>query len=76
MKVKDILPRKEKIEKELANLQKLERYFDTHKEEARELEKTIGCDMPLEHLITETRITYGGLLADINRRIGEAELKD
>ena len=58
MKVKDIMPKKEKLDREFKNLQLLEKLFKNNHELAEEIADKAGLNLPLDKLLTEVRMTY------------------
>lgn len=76
MKVKDILPKKVKLEREFECLQRLEKLFSNDKDLAEEIAEKAGCNLSLNLLIPEVRMKYADLISEIDRKIREAELPE
>ncbi len=76
MKVKDLMPKKEKLYNEFKNLQLLERLFKNNPELAEQIADKAGLNLPLDKLITEVRMTYFDVVDGIDKKILEAEIPD
>lgn len=76
MKVKDILPKKQKLEKEFKVIQSLEKLFQQDKKFADELADKINSNIPLDKLFTEIRMNYSDKIYEIDDKINNAEIKE
>lgn len=76
MKVKDAMPKKEKLYKEFTNLQLLERLFRNNSDLAKEIADKAGLNLPLDKLMTEVRMTYYDVVNELDKKILEAEISD
>ena len=76
MKVKDIIPKKEKLDREFKNLQLLEKLFKNNPDLAEEIADKAGLNLPLDKLITEVRMTYFDVIDELDKKILEAEITD
>ena len=76
MKVRDIIPKKEKLDREFKNLQLLEKLFKNNPELAEEIADKAGLNLPLDKLITEVRMTYFDVIDELDKKIIEAEITD
>ena len=76
MTVGDILPKRDRKKTEFENLQKLERYFTNHPEEAEELADKLDLTMSLPRLLTEVRMEYYDVIAAIDKKIENAVIQD
>ena len=76
MKVRDIIPKKEKLDREFKNLQLLEKLFKNNPELNEEIADKAGLNLPLDKLITEVRMTYFDVIDELNKKILEAEITD
>ena len=76
MKVRDIMPKKEKLDREFKNLQLLEKLFKNNPDLAEEIADKAGLNLPLDKLITEVRMTYFDVIDELDKKILEAEITD
>ena len=76
MKVRDIIPKKEKLDREFKNLQLLEKLFKNNPELDEEIADKAGLNLPLNKLITEVRMTYFDVIDELDKKILEAEITD
>ena len=76
MKVRDIIPKKEKLDREFKNLQLLEKLFKNNPELNEEIADKAGLNLPLDKLITEVRMTYFDVIDELDKKILEAEITD
>lgn len=76
MTVGDILPKRDRKKDEFANLQKLERYFQNHPEEAEELAEKLELTISLPRLLTEVRMEYYDVIAAIDKKIENAIIQE
>ena len=76
MKVRDVIPKKEKLDREFKNLQLLEKLFKNNPELNEEIADKAGLNLPLDKLITEVRMTYFDVIDELNKKILEAEITD
>lgn len=76
MKVKDIMPKKEKLDREFKNLQLLEKLFKNNPELAEEIADKAGLNLPLDKLLTEVRMTYFDVIDELDKKILDAEIPD
>lgn len=76
MKVRDIIPKKEKLDREFKNLQLLEKLFKNNPDLAEEIADKAGLNLPLDKLITEVRMTYFDVIDELDKKILEAEITD
>ena len=76
MKVRDIIPKKEKLDREFKNLQLLEKLFKNNPELDEEIADKAGLNLPLDKLITEVRMTYFDVIDELDKKILEAEITD
>ena len=76
MKVRDVIPKKEKLDREFKNLQLLEKLFKNNPELNEEIADKAGLNLPLDKLITEVRMTYFDVIDELDKKILEAEITD
>lgn len=76
MKVRDVIPKKEKLDREFKNLQLLEKLFKNNPDLAEEIADKAGLNLPLDKLITEVRMTYFDVIDELDKKILEAEITD
>lgn len=76
MKVRDVIPKKEKLDREFKNLQLLEKLFKNNPELDEEIADKAGLNLPLDKLITEVRMTYFDVIDELDKKILEAEITD
>ena len=76
MKVRDLIPKKEKLDREFKNLQLLEKLFKNNPDLAEEIADKAGLNLPLDKLITEVRMTYFDVIDELDKKILEAEITD
>ena len=76
MKVRDVIPKKEKLDREFKNLQLLEKLFKNNPDLAEEIADKAGLNLPLDKLITEVRMTYFDVIDELYKKILEAEITD
>lgn len=76
MKVRDILPKKQKLEKEFKVIQSLEKLFQQDKTFAGELADKVNSNIPLDKLFTEIRMNYSDIIHKIDDKINNAEIKE
>ena len=76
MTVGDILHKRDRKKIEFENLQKLERYFANHQEEAEELAEKLELTISLPRLLTEVRMEYHDVIAAIDKKIENAVIQD
>lgn len=76
MKVKEIKVKREKLYQECNDLRKLEVLFREDMDLRREVEIQSGCDLSLDKLLTELRMNHYALLAEIDRKIDNAEIQE
>ena len=76
MKVRDIMPKKEKLDREFKNLQLLEQLFKNNSELAEEIANKAGLNLPLDKLMVEVRMAYFDKIAEIDKKILDAEISD
>ena len=76
MKVRDIMPKKEKLDREFKNLQLLEKLFKNNHELAEEIADKAGLNLPLDKLLTEVRMTYFDVIDELDKKILDAEIFD
>ena len=74
MKVRDIIPKKEKLDREFKNLQLLEQLFKNNSELAEEIADKAGLNLPLDKLISEVRMTYFDVIDELDKKILDAEI--
>ena len=74
MKVRDIMPKKEKLDREFKNLQLLEQLFKNNSELAEEIADKAGLNLPLDKLISEVRMTYFDVIDELDNKILDAEI--
>ena len=76
MKVRDIIPKKEKLDREFKNLQLLEQLFKNNSELAEEIADKAGLNLPLDKLISEVRMTYFDVIDELDKKILDAEISN
>lgn len=76
MKVRDVIPKKEKLDREFKNLQLIEKLFKNNPDLAEEIADKAGLNLPLDKLITEVRMTYFDVIDELDKKILEAEITD
>lgn len=76
MTVGDILPKRDRKKAEFENLQKLERYFQNHPDEAEELADKLDLTISLPKLLTEVRMEYYDIIASIDKKIENAIIQE
>ena len=76
MKVRDIMPKKEKLDREFKNLQLLEKLFKNNPDLAEEIADKAGLNLPLDKLITEVRMTYFDVIDELDKKILDAEISN
>ena len=76
MKVRDVIPKKEKLDREFKNLQLLEKLFKNNPDLAEEIADKAGLNLPWDKLITEVRMTYFDVIDELDKKILEAEITD
>lgn len=76
MKVRDILSKKQKLEKEFKVIQSLEKLFQQDKKFADELADKLNSNIPLDKLFTEIRMNYSDIIDKIDDKINNAEIKE
>ena len=76
MKVRDIIPKKEKLDREFKNLQLLEKLFKNNPDLAEEIADKAGLNLPLDKLITEVRMTYFDVIDELDKKILDAEISN
>ena len=76
MKVKDILPQKQRLEKDLEIVRLLNKYFEENADKDEEIADAANCPRKINHLLKDIIVQYSHDISAINERIGEAELPD
>ena len=76
MKVKDILPQKHRLEKDLEIIRLLNTYFEDNADKDEEIAEAANCPRKINHLLKDIIVQYSHDISAINERIGEAELPD
>jgi hypothetical protein len=76
MKVKNILPQRQRLEKDLENIRLLNKYFEENPDKDEEIAEAANCPRRIHHLLKDIILQYSQDIEAIDARIGEAELPD
>ena len=76
MKVKNILPQKERLEKLKKNLSLMSDFFGQNKELDEEIVEKANCSGSIRALLLAASFEIGQMIKEIDTRIGEAELPE
>ena len=76
MKVKNILPQKQRLERDLELIRLLNRYFEENADKDEEIAEATNCPRKINHLLKDIIVQYSQDIQAIDERIGEAELPD
>lgn len=76
MKVKNILPQKQRLEKDLEIIRLLNKYFEENTDKDEEIAEAANCPRKINHLLKDIIMQYSQDISAINERIGEAELPE
>lgn len=76
MKVKNILPQKERLEKLKKNLSLMSDFFGQNKELDEEIVEKANYSGSMRTLLLDASFEIGQMIKEIDARIGEAELPE